>query len=139
MYKKHTVFGDSHLVLAHVCSNHPFVTDRDQEMDESCNCRSLWPHQICNFCFWVRFLFNFRAAKLCVKKISENMQFFILSVDNMSAFFTTIVMLGGSKFPSISLASPTRSIYKLVDVFSAFMYLWIIVAMNVKNIAGVLL
>ena len=87
MYKKHTVFGDSHLVLAHVCSNHPFVTDRDQEMDESCNCRNLWPHQICNFCFWVRFLFNFTAAKLCVKKISENMQFFILSVDNMSAFF----------------------------------------------------
>ena len=50
---------------------HPFVAARIPEMDL---CANIGLQEICNFCVQIRYLLNFTACKLCLKKIPINFQ-----------------------------------------------------------------
>ena len=66
--------NDKHLNYALSCKKHPIVAAKIPEMDPKYQCLFIGPQGICNFYRQVRYLFNFRAFKLCLKKIPENFQ-----------------------------------------------------------------
>ena len=66
--------NDSHIYIVS-CNEHPYVAAKIPEMDPGCNCSSIDDAlEICNYCSQVRYLLNFRAYKLCCKKIPESIQ-----------------------------------------------------------------
>ena len=66
--------NDKHLVYVLSCKKHPFVAATIPEMDPKCQCPFIDQQDICNFCYQVRYLFNFRTFKFCLKRIPENFQ-----------------------------------------------------------------
>ena len=66
--------NDSHIIYNLSCNEHPYVAAKIPEMDLGCNCPSIDALEICNYCRQVRYLLNFRAYKLCLKKIPESIQ-----------------------------------------------------------------
>ena len=53
---------------------HLFVASRIQEMDFHCTCAKIRSNSICNFCVQARYFLNFRAYKICGKKIPLGFQ-----------------------------------------------------------------
>ena len=48
-----------------------FVGRRKFEFVAKCKCKNTGPQEICNFCFSVRYIFNFKCHKLCMNKLPE--------------------------------------------------------------------
>ena len=50
---------------------HPYgaAFGRFAQRGESCQCKKCHDHQICTFCFSVRYLLNFKSFKICVDKL----------------------------------------------------------------------
>ena len=65
-------YNDSHIVYILSCEKHPYVASNISEMDPKCKCPSIGALEICNFCRQVRYLFNFRAFKFCLKRILQD-------------------------------------------------------------------
>ena len=96
----HCQCNDSHFSFVHTCKNHPFIASRIPEMELRCTCAICGPNEICNFCVQVKYLLNFRAYKLCVKKIPNSIQphlvlldKFFDSIPNCGPFFVILVTL----------------------------------------------
>ena len=57
--------------------NHPFGTkfvargDYTFDIDEKCACKNGLSHEVCGFCFSVRYLLNFKCYKICVEEIPD--------------------------------------------------------------------
>ena len=66
--------NDSHIIYILSCNEHPYVAAKIPEMDPGCNCPPIDTLEIFNYCRQVRYLLNFRAYKLCLKKIPESIQ-----------------------------------------------------------------
>ena len=66
--------NDSHIIYILSCNEHPYVAAKIPEMDPGCNCPPIDALEIFNYCRQVRYLLNFRAYKLCLKKIPESIQ-----------------------------------------------------------------
>lgn len=46
---------------------------RDLATDEqTCNCKNGLSHEVCGFCFSVRYLLNFKCFKICVEEVPDN-------------------------------------------------------------------
>ena len=43
-------------------------------MEPKCTCPILGPHEVCNFCKQVKYIFNIRTFKFCLKSISVSIQ-----------------------------------------------------------------
>ena len=52
-----------------------------QGMDEKCSCKILGPYEVCKFCVQVKYLLNFRAYRICMKKIPKNVQKNLMPLD----------------------------------------------------------
>ena len=66
--------NDSHIIYILSCNEHPYVAAKIPEMDPGCNCLPIDALEIFNYCRQVRYLLNFRAYKLCLKKIPKSIQ-----------------------------------------------------------------
>ena len=65
---------DSHLLFMYSSKANLFVASRIQEMDFHCACAKIRSNSICNFCVQARYFLNFRAYKICGKKIPLRFQ-----------------------------------------------------------------
>ena len=76
-YKKkiihfHYKGNDRHSYYVLFCNEHRYGADFGlfvPQGDKSCECKKLQPHQICGFCFSIRYLLNFKAFKICVDRL----------------------------------------------------------------------
>ena len=57
------------------------VHRRIQGMNKKGSCEVLGPYEVYNFCVQVKYLINFRAYKICMKKIPKNVQKNLVSLD----------------------------------------------------------
>ena len=61
---------------------------RDLITDEqTCNCKNGLSHEVCGFCFSVRYLLNFKCFKICVEEVPDN---FIEGVVSLDYYFNKI-------------------------------------------------
>ena len=61
-------FHDEHEMFVYSCKAHPLIAARTHGMDARCTCSKKSSKFVCDFCIQVRYLLNFRAYKICVKK-----------------------------------------------------------------------
>ena len=60
-----------------------------QGMDEKCSCKILGSYEVCNLCVQVKYLLNFGAYKICMRKTPKSVQknlvpFDVFLRDNMN-------------------------------------------------------
>ena len=72
---------DGHQTFVYTCKVHPFIAARAQGMESRCSCAKKGPTWVCHFFIQVKYLINFRAYKICLKKIPENIQRHLVSLD----------------------------------------------------------
>ena len=56
------------------CEEHIYgsqFVSRGFEFEEKCNCTDAGPQEVCNFCFSVRYILNFKCHKLCINNLPE--------------------------------------------------------------------
>ena len=77
----------SHYVL--FCKEHSFRTDfaarsdyQNREMKEKCDCKSGLFHEVCGFCFSVRYLLNFKYFKICAEELPDTFIKKIVTLDH---------------------------------------------------------
>ena len=56
------------------CKQHLFIAPRADHMELRCTCPDIGKNKICNFCFEIKYLLNFRAFKICMSKVPESFQ-----------------------------------------------------------------
>ena len=54
------------------CDKNPYVAAKLPNMKPRCECSVLDSHEICGFCHQVKYLFNYKANKFCLKLIPES-------------------------------------------------------------------
>ena len=60
------------------CKDHPFGAkfvprgDCNTDIQEKCDCKSSLSHEVCGFCFSVRYLLNFKCHKICVDEVPDD-------------------------------------------------------------------
>ena len=65
----------SHYVL--FCKEHPFGkdfvsrTDYQNQIEKRLDCKSGLSHEVCDFCFSVRYLLNFKCFKICMGELPD--------------------------------------------------------------------
>lgn len=65
---------DEHGTFVYTCKAHPFISTRAEGMWFQCRCAKRDPSEVCDFCIQVKYMLNFRAYKICLKKIPEKFQ-----------------------------------------------------------------
>ena len=40
-------------------------------MEEKCACKGGLSHEVCGFCFYVRYLLNFKCYRICVEEVPD--------------------------------------------------------------------
>ena len=70
----HCKCKDDHIIYILTWEKHPYVAARIPNMESKCRWTVLDAHDFCNFCQEVRYLFNFRAFKFCLKPVPQNFQ-----------------------------------------------------------------
>ena len=72
---------DEHETFVYTCKAHAFIATRVEGMDFQHRCEKRDSSQVCDFCIQVKYLLNFRAYKICLKKIPEKFQQHLVSLD----------------------------------------------------------
>ena len=68
------------------CKDHPFGADHGGSArdERKCNCKSGISHEVCGFCFSVRYLLNFKCFRIYVEEVPDN---FIERVASLDHYF----------------------------------------------------
>ena len=72
IFKNLTIFTAAvvkNIIFVLACNKHPYVTERLLNMKPWCEYDVSEPHIICDFCHQVKYLFNYKATRFCLKKI----------------------------------------------------------------------
>ena len=66
----HCKCKDKHRMYVLFCKDHPYGSNFNYQMIErKCLCANSLSHEVCQFCFNVRYLLNFKCFKICMENI----------------------------------------------------------------------
>ena len=67
--------GREHFFFVLFCGEHrfgsKFVRWRNFELGEKCKCKNAAPQEVCNLCFSVRYILNFKCHKVCINELPD--------------------------------------------------------------------
>ena len=92
---------DKHRLYVLFCEDHPYGGNFNFQMTEKkCLCATHLSHEVCQFCFNVRYLLNYKCFEICMEKIPlsfENelvtIRQYFKSMKECESFFSTIMGL----------------------------------------------
>lgn len=101
---------------------HPFVAARIPEMDL---CANIGLQEICNFCVQIRYLLNFTACKLCLKKIPIDFQEHLVPILKACMTVRYVFYYGGNaKKMNISLHNPEENYMTNIEKLDWYFCRW---------------
>ena len=97
----HCKCKDKHRLYVLFCEDHPYGGNFNFQMTErKCLCATHLSHEVCQFCFNVRYLLNYKCFEICMEKIPlsfENelvtIRQYFKSMKECESFFSTIMGL----------------------------------------------
>ena len=69
----HCKCKEKHFYYVLFCKNNPFGAGfvAPQQTKRKCNCKSGFSHEVCRFCFSIRYLLNVKRFKICEEDLPD--------------------------------------------------------------------